>query len=140
MPNFRRLQHAVAGLKNERFALILVDDFHPSGLTKDHLEPDLVIVNVVGNGTAFRNGDMRRDDATSDTIGNQIAIFHTRTTHVEFGNCDFGFGIFADVKRLVASREQSFTRSVGWRDHVEAIPLLDEQGDFGIEIGTGAQG
>ncbi len=80
MAYVRWLQYAVACLHNERFALIFVDDFHPTAIAVDHLKLHVVMVNVVRHRTAFRYSNMRRNETAIQSAWDQIAVEHARTT------------------------------------------------------------
>src|SRR5262249_10970932 len=61
----RRLEDDLAGLHDERLALILVHEPDPALVAVDHLEPDLVEVHVVGDGAAVRDPDVGSDETTT---------------------------------------------------------------------------
>jgi hypothetical protein len=64
-----RLQHQVAGVHDERLALVLVDDAHPAAPDEDQLEGDAVEMDPVGDRAAVGNGDVRRDVAPAEPAG-----------------------------------------------------------------------
>ena len=79
MADLRRLQHAIAGLEQEGLALILIDEARPALAAIDHLEADLVEMDVVGHRPAFGDADMGGDEAPAEAARNQIAILHAGT-------------------------------------------------------------
>ena len=65
-------------MHNERFALILVDHLDPARIAEDELEPDRMVVDIVGDGAAVRNHDVRRNESPTETAGDQVAVLHAR--------------------------------------------------------------
>ena len=56
-------------MHNERFALILVDHLDPARIAEDELEPDRMVVDIVGDGAAVRNHDVRPNEPPTETAG-----------------------------------------------------------------------
>ena len=73
---FRRLDHAVAGMKPEFRTLILIDEVHPPGETEDQLKPHRMVMHHVGHRPAVGNADMAGDDRAAKPVGDQIAVMH----------------------------------------------------------------
>ena len=65
-------------MHNERFALILVDHLDPARIAEDELETDRMVVDIVGDGAAVRNHDVRRNEPPTETAGDQVAVLHAR--------------------------------------------------------------
>ena len=62
--DLRRLQHAVAGLEQEGLPLVLIDEARPALAAIDHLEADLVEMDIVGRPARPRGcGYARRRSA-----------------------------------------------------------------------------
>ena len=77
MPDAWRLQRAVAHAKDERLALVFVDDAHPAVRAVDHLERHVVEVDVVGDRPAGGDLDVRRDEPPPLPVGEQVAVTHS---------------------------------------------------------------
>ena len=58
-----RLKHTIAGFETEGRTLIFVDQLRPTPVAKDHLEPNVVMMHVVGDGATFKNPDVTRDES-----------------------------------------------------------------------------
>jgi len=74
--DLRRLQHAIAGLEQEGLPLVLIDEARPALAAIDHLEADLVEMDIVGDRPAVGDADMRGDEAPAEAARDQIAILH----------------------------------------------------------------
>ena len=74
--NFRRLQHAIARVQQEGIALILIDQAHPAGHAIDHLEADLVEMDVIGHRSALADADLGGDETPAEPARDQVAILH----------------------------------------------------------------
>ena len=81
--DLRWLHHTVAGFEPERWALVLVDEVDPAVGAEDHLEPDAMEMHHVGDRSAARNADVRRDEATAPPIGQQVAVRHAGAARAE---------------------------------------------------------
>ena len=82
MADQRRLEHAVAGVHDERLALVLVDHLHPPAHAVDHLEADPVEVHVVGDRSAVGDADVRRDEPSTLATRVEVAVLHPRAPDV----------------------------------------------------------
>ena len=71
-----RLQHAVASLQDERLALVLVDDAHPTPAAVDDLEADAVVVDVVRHRSGVGDRDVRGDEPASLAPREQVPVVH----------------------------------------------------------------
>ena len=71
-----RLQHAVAGLEDERLTLVLVDDAHPTPPAVDDLEADAVVVDVVRHRSGVGDRDVRGDEPASLAAGEEVPVVH----------------------------------------------------------------
>ena len=76
VPDAGWLQDAVACLEHERFTLVLVDQPHPTLGAEDHLEADVVEMDVVGDRAGVRDVDVGGDEAAAESSGDQIAVPH----------------------------------------------------------------
>ena len=85
VPNSRRLQHAIARTHDELRTLVFVHETDPTFVVVDHLKADLVEVNVVRHRTAFRNLDVRSDEAPAQTTGDEIAVAHSGAPDAPLG-------------------------------------------------------
>ena len=122
-----RLQYAVPGLQDKRWALIFIHNFHPAFVAVDHLKFDVVMVHVVGNRAAVLDTDVRGDVTAAETTRNQVAILHTRASPAPIVICRTAIMLEADTKTV--SRKLGNARRVRREDQVHP-----ESEFFGIEV------
>ena len=87
MADLRRLDHPVARLEPERFTLVLIDDPDPAPDAADHLELDLVVMNIILRLAAAGNANVRGDETPAEPARNQIAVFHASPPHIPCAIC-----------------------------------------------------
>ena len=162
-----RLQHAVPGLHHERWTLVLVDQPHPAADAIDRLEADPVVMDVVGDRTAGRDRDVRRHEAPSLALREQVAVPHAGPPGVPVvvcgtalerrgngGHFDRGlvivgryaprgggpFVVPIEPHSESVAREHRHRRIVGRHDHLEAeAEPVGEEVDGGVEIRAGQE-
>lgn len=78
----RGLGDAFTGPKHEGFTLTFIGESDPSALTEDQLEENVVMVWIVGYRTGGAYTNVRSDDRSALSIGNDVAIFHAGPAHV----------------------------------------------------------
>ena len=103
MANGGRLQEAVTFQQEHRLALVFVGHAHPAPIAVDHLETDVVEVHVVGHRSTLGDEDVRGDEPSTETAGDQVAVAHAGTA---FAECVVG-----RVARRCASDDELFPQS-----------------------------
>lgn len=78
----RGLGDAFTGPKHEGIPLTFVGESDPSSLTEDQLEENVVMMRIVGYRTGGANTNVRSDDRSALSIGNDVAIFHASPADV----------------------------------------------------------
>src|SRR5579862_2806589 len=88
MPDPRWLQYAIARLHHERRPLVLVNDAYPAPPTEDHLETDIVEMDIVRDRAAIRDHDMRGDEPAAEPPGDEVAVEHASAAGAPCGIVD----------------------------------------------------
>ena len=89
--DLRRLDDPIARLKPKRLALVFVHHLYSAFDTADHLELDLVVMNVVGNLAVEGKTNARNRKLAIEIVTSQIAIQHAGAAHGPIGLGCSGF-------------------------------------------------
>jgi len=77
MSNLRRLGDAIACSEDEWLTLVLVHNCDLASPAEDQLERDVMEVHIIGNRTCSGDSNVRRNDCSSLSIRDEIAVIHT---------------------------------------------------------------
>ena len=80
MPDLGRLDDQVALAHHKWLTTVLIDDADPTAPHIDDLQRNAVVVDPVGDRSAFRDRDMGCDVPPAETTRDQIAIEHPRAS------------------------------------------------------------
>ena len=78
--NMWRLQHAISGFHDEWGALVFVNQPDPAFVAINHLEENVVMVNVIRHRAAIGYAYVRCDITATQSSRNKIAVLHAGST------------------------------------------------------------
>ena len=78
MPNFRGLDQTVSSFKSKGWTLVLVNKVDPASIAIDQLKSDSVIMDHVGDRSAFGNTNVTGDDPATEPRWDQVSVLHPR--------------------------------------------------------------
>ena len=78
VPNFRGLDQTVSSFKSKGWTLVLVNKVDPASIAIDQLKSDSVIMDHVGDRSAFGNTNVTGDDPATEPRWDQVSVLHPR--------------------------------------------------------------